>query len=164
MTYTAIVKKQGTLANTWIITPKYTRIDGQNAIDLTALSADGIVPKINDIVLCTESLNDAKHNSVRIFDNNGGASPVIVGVFSQLITTNCDITIQGKTTLGTGNKKMVLGDDLATWASKVDAALSALYAWGATGTGSSGSIPPFPGTPALSPWQSTNLSDNHKLD
>ena len=155
MTYSATIKGKGILENTWIITPIYTRVDGKNAPDLTAISADGIVPQINDIVLCTESINDIDHNSARSYDDNRGANPVIIGVFSQLYTTKCDVTIQGKATLGTGSMKMVRGEDLATWAQAVDTALQIIQA-----AAGSDVVPAI----TASSWQSTNLSSNHRLD
>lgn len=172
MIYSAKVKEEGTDTGTWIVIPAYTRADGQPAPDITALAADGIKPAADDIVLCAESINDFEHNSARSFDDNGGSNPIIIAVFSQLFTTLCDVTIEGdakikgKTELGDGSKKMVLGDDLATWAQKVDAAIQALYTWGQTGVppGPAGGIAPFPGTPAAPLWQSSNLSSNHKLD
>ena len=41
-----------------------------------------------------------------------------------------------------------------------------LLAWAATGVapGPEGGIAPFPGTPALQAWQTSNLSQNHQLD
>jgi hypothetical protein len=159
MIYSAEVKSKGTIDNTWIINPIYTRIDGKPAPAIVALSADGIVPQVKDIVLCAESINDIEHNSVKSFDDNRGANPIIIGVFSQLMTTNCDLTVQGKLTLGTGSKKMIRGEDLKVWAQNVDAAIQALYAWGKTVD-----APPFPGLPAYSQWSDTALSQNHKLD
>lgn len=178
MIYSAKVKQAGIVAGQWIVSPQYTRVDGTVAPDQTALAANGIKPVADDIVLCAESRNAFDHSTFRIFDDNGGACPVIVAVFSQLATTIDDITIEGglivnkdaaikgKATLGTGSKKMVLGDDLQTWAQKVDAAIQALYTWGATGVapGPSGGIVPFPGTPAAPAWQAASLSQNHKLD
>ena len=176
MIYSATVVQQGLFPDTWIVTPLYTHVDGQPANDIQALAGNGIVPQVGDMVLCAESINDKDHNSARRFDDNKGANPVIIAVFSQLITTEDDLTIQGnlivqknadiqgKATLGQGSKKMVLGDDLQTWAQNVDAAIQALYTWGATGTGASGSIPPFPGSPAYNPWNTATLSQNHTLD
>lgn len=164
MIYSAIVKQAGIEEGQWIVSPQYTRDDGTPAPDQPALAANGIKPVANDIVLCAESQNSFDHSTFRKFDDNTGACPVIIAVFSQLMTLIDDVTITGKVTLGTGSKKMVLGDDLQTWAQKVDAALQALYTWGATGTGSSGSIPPFSQSPALQPWNAATLSANHKLD
>ena len=165
MIYSATVVSQGIDDGTWIVTPSYTRDDGQPAPNIIALAADGIVPQTNDIVLCAESKNDFEHNSVRIFDDNKGSNPIIIAVFSQLFTTLCDLHIKGKATLGEGTKKMVLGEPLATWAQNVDAAIQALYTWAATGTPPpTGGIAPFSQVPAYNTWQSTNLSDKHKLD
>jgi hypothetical protein len=166
MIYSAIVKEAGTDAGTWLVTPQYTTDDGQTALDIVALAADGIEPVAGDVVLCAESINDIVHNKARVFDDNGGANPVIIAIFSALFTTLCDMTIKGKATLGAGTEKMVLGDSTATWAQKVDAAIQALYTWGAGGVapGPAGGISPFPGTPAAPVWAAANLSANHKLD
>lgn len=166
MIFSATIKQAGTDARTWVVTPLYTRVDGQPAPDITALAANGLEPVVGDIVLCAESINPFDHSSVRSFDNNGGANPLIIGTFSDLITTLFDVVIKGNVTLGTGSKKMVLGESLAIWAQNVDAAIQALYAWGATGVapGPTGGISPFPGTPAYTVWDNANLSNNHKLD
>ena len=172
MIYSATVKQAGLKEGTWIVQPHYSRIDGQPAPTITSGTADGIVPAAGDIVLCAESINGTDHKSVRDFDNNGGAYPVIIGVFSQIFTTKCDVTIKGKATLGEGKKKMVLGDDLETWAKNVDAAIQALYTWAKTGAPPipavpgepTGGIAPFPGTPAYQAWQTATLSKNHTLD
>lgn len=154
MIYSATIKQAGGNTGEWIVTPLYTRVDGQPAPDIIALSACGLEPVAGDIVLCAESINPFDHSSVRSFDNNGGANPIIIATFSELITTLCDVIIKGKVTLGTGSKKMVLGESLATWAQSVDAALTAL-------AGAAGSVvPPI----VASAWQSSNLSANHKLD
>jgi hypothetical protein len=158
MIYSAKVISAGWDAGTWIVKPKYTNVDGQSAGEIIALAGNGIKPVADDIVLCVESINDIDHNPARYFDDNGGANPVIIGVFSKLFTTLCDVT------LGEGTSQMVLGDKLAEWAAAKDAEIAALYAWGKTGTGAAGSIPPFPGTPAETNWSSDNLSDHHKLD
>lgn len=154
MIYSATIKQTGETAGTWIVTPLYTRVDGLPAPDIIALAANGIEPVAGDIVLCAESINPFDHSSVRSFDNNGGSCPVIIATFAELFTTLCDIIIKGKTTLGAGTYKMVLGDPLATWAQSVDTALSTLSA-------AVGKVLPAI-TPSL--WQSTNLSANHKLD
>jgi hypothetical protein len=164
MIYSATIKEAGTTAGTWVVLPKYTNVDAQSAPEILALAADGIVPVAGDTVLCAESINDLLHNSARVYDDNGGANPVIIGVFSQLFTTLCDVHIKGKATLGEGTKKMVLGNELAAWAAAKDAEIAALYAWAKTGTGAAGSIPPFPGTPAETNWSSGNLSNKHTLD
>jgi hypothetical protein len=125
MIYSAKVTEQGTVEGTWKVSPAYTRVDGQPAPDITALASDGIKPDVDDIVLCAESINDFEHNSVRSFDDNGGSNPIIIAVFSQLFTTLCDVTIEGdvkikgKTELGDGSKKMVIGDEIKTQLQKV---------------------------------------------
>lgn len=166
MIYSATIKQAGEDTATWVVSPLYTRADGKSAPDITALAANGIEPVAGDIVLCTESINPFDHSSVRSFDDNGGACPVIIATFAQLLTTLCDVVIKGKVTLGAGTYKMVLGDSLATWAQAKDAEIAALYAWGATGVapGPAGGINPFPGVPPETNWASSNLSANHKLD
>lgn len=166
MIYSATIKQAGADAGTWIVSPLYTRNDGKPAPDILALSADQIVPAVNDIVLCAESINPFDHSSVRSFDDNGGSCPIIIATYAQILETLCDMIIRGKVTLGQGTKKMVLGDDLETWAKAKDAEIAALYAWAATGVapGPTGGISPFPGTPAETNWNTANLSANHTLD
>lgn len=166
MIYSATVVQAGEDTGTWIVTPLYTRVDGFPAPDIIALATNGLEPVAGDIVLCAEGINPFDHSSVRSFDDNGGANPLIIATFAQLITTLCDVIVKGNMTLGAGTYKMVLGDPLATWAQGITAALQALYAWGATGVapGPTGGIAPFPGIPAIPTWESTNLSENHKLD
>ena len=154
MIYSATIKQAGETTGTWVVTPLYTRVDGLPAPDIIALAANGIEPVAGDIVLCAESINPFDHSSVRSFDNNGGACPVIIATFAELITTLFDVVIKGKVTLGAGTYKMVLGDPLATWAQSVDMALSTI-------AGAAGGVVPVI-TPSL--WQATNLSENHKLD
>ena len=166
MIYSATIIKAGDDAGTWIVSPAYTRNDGQPAPDILALSADKIVPAVNDIVLCAEGINPFDHSSVRSFDNNGGSNPIIIATYAQILETLCDMIIRGKVTLGQGSKKMVLGDDLQTWAQAKDSEIAALYAWAATGVapGPTGGINPFPGTPAETNWNTANLSSKHTLD
>lgn len=172
MIYSATIKQAGTAPGTWLVTPLYTREDGQPAPDILALAANGLEPVAGDIVLCAEGINPFDHSSVRSFDNNGGANPLIIATFVELFTTLCNMVIKGtlnvngKTTLGAGTYKMVLGDQLATWAQAKDAEIAALYDWGATGVapGPTGGIAPFPGTPTEVNWNANNLSANHKLD
>jgi hypothetical protein len=154
MIYSATVLRQGTDTGTWIVTPLYTREDGQPAPDILALAADSIVPLVGDIVLCAEGINPFDHSSVRSFDNNYGSNPIIVATFEQLFTTLCDMVVKGKMTLGAGTEKMVLGTALATWARSVDLALSTLSA-------AVGNVLP---AITASVWSAANLSANHKLD
>lgn len=154
MIYSATVLQQGTDAGTWIVTPLYTREDGQPAPDILALATDSIVPVAGDIVLCAEGINPFDHSSVRSFDNNFGSNPVIIATFAQLFTTLCDMVVKGKMTLGAGSEKMVLGTVLETWAKSVDLALSTLSA-------AVGKVLP---AITASVWSSANLSTNHTLD
>ena len=158
MIFAAKVKGAGTTAGTYLVSPLYTRIDGLVAPDIEALPVNSLIPAVDDIVYCAEGINDFTPATQLLINDNGGAFPLI---FASLAGS---IQIGANVTLGQGGKKMVLGDDLAAWAQAVDAALQALYTWGDLGTGSSGSIPKFPGVPALQTWEDTNLSENHKLD
>jgi len=170
MLYTAIVKNAGLIEGQWLITPQYTRVDGTAAPDQYALASNGIKPRAGDTVLCAESMNNFAHDPFRIFDDNGGACPIILATFEQLLTLALDLVVTGKVTLGTGSKKMVLGDDLQTWAQAKDAEIAALYTWAKTGTPPSGGavdtggIAPFPGTPAETNWNAAALSTKHTLD
>lgn len=154
MIFSATIIKAGDDVGTWVVSPAYTRNDGLPAPNILALSADQIVPAVNDIVLCIEGANPFDHSSVRSFDNNGGSNPIIIATYAQILETLCDMVIRGKVTLGQGTYKMALGDPIETWAKSVDTALSTLSA--AVG----GVLPAI--TPSL--WLSTNLSTNHKLD
>ena len=171
MLYTAIVQSQSIEdSNQWLIAPQYTHVDGQPAENIYALAANGIVPAVNDLVLCAESRNSFDQSTFRCFDDNGGACPIIIATYSDLLTLMLDFVLKGKMTLGAGSNPMVLGNKLATWAQNVDAAIQALYTWAKTGTPPSGGpvdtggIPPFPGTPAYNAWDGSELSQNHKLD
>ena len=172
MIYCAIVVKAGDEAGTWIISPSYTRNDGLQAPNILAIAANGITPSVSDVILCAEGINPFDHSSVRSFDDNGGANPIIIATYEETLSLALNLIIQqnlnvnGKTTLGQGTYKMILGDMLAAWAQAKDAEIQALYIWGATGAppGPTGGINPFPGVPLLAPWSSGNLSNNHKLD
>lgn len=172
MIYSATIIGKGADTGTWLVTPLYTREDGQPAPDILALATNGLEPVAGDIVLCAEGINPFDHSYVRSFDNNGGSNPLIIATFEQLITTLCnvvikgDLGVKGKTTLGLGTYKMMLGDPVATCIQGIIAALQALYAWAATGVapGPAGGINPFPGVPIIPTWESSNLSENHKLD
>src|SRR4030042_491015 len=63
MIYSATIIEAGEVAGTWLVSPAYTRVDGQPAPDIIALAADGITPQPDDIVLCAESINDFEHIS-----------------------------------------------------------------------------------------------------
>ena len=160
MIYSATVKQAGTDTGTWIVTPIYTRVDGQPAPDILTLAANGIEPVAGDVVLCAESINPFDHSSVRSFDDNGGSNPIIIATFAELFTTLCNMVIKGtlnvngKTTLGAGTYKMLLGEPVATWAKSVDTALTTL-------AGAAGGVVP---TIVASVWADSNLSENHKLD
>lgn len=158
MIFAAKVTGQGTTAGAFRVSPLYTRIDGLPAPDIEALPVNGLVPAIGDVVYCAEGINDFAQSMQLLINDNGGAYPLIFASLASSLVYAPDIQFKGKVKLGAGSKKMALGDELAAWAQKVDAALTALYAWGAT------VAPPFPATPPLQPWQPTNLSQNHKLD
>jgi hypothetical protein len=153
--FSATIVRAGETEGTWIITPAYTRVDGQPAPNITALAANNLSFTANDIVLCAESINGFEHESVRSFDNNRGANPVIIATFAELITTLYDVIVKGKMTLGEGTEPMVLGNSLAAWAATVDTALGIIQAAAGSDT-----------VPAItaSSWSSDSLSQNHKLD
>lgn len=168
MIYAATVVSQGTTEGTWSVTPLYTRIDGVEAPNIDALPINGLVPVAGDVVYCAEGINDLAQSMQLLINDNGGAYPIIfASIAPSLVYELTALQFKANVKLGEGEKKMVLGDDLATWAQKVDAALSALYAWAETGVapGPAGGIAPFSGSPALQPWDSsTTLSQKHKLD
>ena len=160
MIYSATIKQAGETTGTWVVTPLYTRVDGLPAPDILTLAANGIEPVAGDVVLCAESINPFDHSSVRSFDDNGGSNPIIIATFAELFTTLCNMVIKGtlnvngKTTLGAGTYKMLLGEPVATWAKSVDTALTTL-------AGAAGGVVP---TIVASVWADSNLSENHKLD
>ena len=163
MIYAATVKSEGTTAGTYLVTPHYTRVDGTNAADIESLPINGLTPANGDIVFCAEGINDFSQSMQMIFNDNGGAFPIRFASLAQQLVFSVAMHITGNVTLGEGGKKMLLGETVQTWAQGVDAALQALYAWGATGAGSGG-IAPFPGVPALQAWNTDALSKNHELD
>ena len=166
MIYAATVKGRGVTDGTYLVTPQYTRVDGTDAPDIEALSVNGLEPETGDIVFCAEGINDFSQSMQMIFNNNGGAFPLIIASLAQLLIFSIAMQIQGNVTLGQGGKKMLLGETVQTWAQAVDAALQALYAWGATGVapGPMGGIAPFSGLPALQSWPTDALSAKHELD
>lgn len=167
MIYAATVNGMGLTAGTYSVTPLYTRIDGTEAPAIDALPINGLVPAAGDTVYCAEGINDLAQSMQLLVNDNGGAYPIIIASISRAIVYDLDTEqFKGKITLGEGGKKMLLGDDVATWAKAVDGALNALYAWAQTGVapGPAGGIEPFPGTPPLQPWADANLSQNHSLD
>ena len=166
MIYAATVQGEGTTVGTYIVQPHYTHVDGTDAPEIEALPVNGLIPAKDDVVFCAEGMNDFLQSSQMIFNDNGGAFPLIIASLAQILVFSIAMQIKGKVTLGQGGKKMVLGDDLQTWAQSIDAAVQALYVWGASGVapGPTGGIIPFPGTPTLQPWQASALSQNHQLD
>ncbi len=166
MIYAATVKSEGQTSGTYLVTPHYTRVDGTDAPDIEALSINGLVPANNDVVFCAEGINDFSQSIQMIFNDNGGAFPLIIASLAQLLVFSIAMQITGNVKLGQGGKKMLLGETVQTWAQAVDAALQALYSWGATGVapGPTGGIAPFPGTPPLQTWPTGALSTKHELD
>jgi hypothetical protein len=165
MIYAATAHGEGTTAGTYIVTPHYSRVDGTDAPDIEALPINGLTPAEGDIVFCAETINDFSQSMQMIFNDNGGAFPIMFASLAQLLVFSVAMQITGKVTLGQGGKKMLLGETVQTWAQSVDAALQALYTWGATGSPPpSGGIVPFPGTPPLQAWSTDALSENHELD
>lgn len=166
MIYAAIVKGAGETAGTWSVAPQYSRIDGTDAPVIDAFAVNGLEPETGDTVICAEGINDFSQSMQMIFNDNGGAFPLIIASLAQMLVFSIAMQITGKVTLGQGGKKMLLGNTVQTWAQSVDAALQALYAWGATGVapGPTGGINPFSQTPALQSWPTDALSLNHELD
>jgi hypothetical protein len=154
MIFAATIKGQGTTAGTFLVTPLYTRIDGIDAPDIEALPVNGLVPANGDVVYCAEGINDFAPSIQLLINENGGAFPLIFASLAVSLVYTPDIQFKGKITLGEGGKKMVLGDDLAIWAQSVDSALTTLAA-------AVGKVLP---AIVASTWQTTNLSENHKLD
>jgi hypothetical protein len=165
--YAAKIKGKGQTADTYLVTPQYTRVDGTDAPEIEALPVYGLEPETGDVVICAEGINDFSQSMQMIFNDNGGAFPLIIASLEQvLVFSIVSAQIKGKVKLGEGGKKMLLGETVQTWAQAIDAALSALYAWGATGVapGPTGGIAPFSGSPALQAWSTDALSTKHELD
>ena len=162
--FSAEVIKAGDDAGTWLVRPRITEVDAQNAIDLVALSADGLKPVAGDVVFCVETLNDYEHTAQQRINNPMGATLIIVGTFAEIVN------FSGKVVLGAGTYKMVLGEKLGAWAAKVDASINALYLYlqsvqAPPGTLGGPLVPVFSGTPAPGTWvNSDNLSQRNKLD
>lgn len=197
MIYAAKVNGKGQTQGTWKVAPQYTRVDGTDAPEIEAFSLNGLEPEDGDTVICAEGINDFSQSMQMIFNDNGGAFPLIIASVEQALTfaldsvklkgdaeidgdaqiggdaqidgdgqIDGDAKIKGNATLGNGGKKMLLGDTVQTWAQSVDAALQALYTWGATGVapGLTGGINPFLQSPALQSWPTDALSAKHELD
>lgn len=167
MIYAAKVQGRGQTDGTWKVTPQYTRVDGTDAPDIEALPVFGLEPEPGDMVFCAEGINDFSQSMQMIFNDNGGAFPLIIASLEQvLVFSFMTLQLKGNVKLGQGGKKMLLGDTVQTWAQSVDAALQALYTWGATGVapGPTGGIDPFSQSPALQAWPTTALSVKHELD
>jgi len=167
MIYAAKIKGEGQTAGTYLVTPQYTRVDGTDAPDIEALPVFGLEPETGDMVICAEGINDFSQSMQMIFNDNGGAFPLIIASLAQMLVFSFTTwQLKGNVKLGEGGKKMLLGDTVQTWAQSVDAALQALYAWGATGVapGPTGGINPFSQSPALQSWPTDALSVKHELD
>jgi len=167
MIYAAIIVSAGIInPDAFVVKPQYTRIDGTDALNIEALPLSGLFPTVGDIVFCAEGINDFEQSMQLLINKNGGAFPLIFASLASPIIFKVDMTLLGKMKLGEGTKKMVLGDDLQTWAQAKDAEIAALYTWAKTGVapGPTGGIVPFPGTPAETNWNTATLSQNHKLD
>jgi len=166
MIYAAKVQGRGQTEGTWKVAPQYTRVDGTDAPEIEAFALNGLEPEIGDTVFCAEGINDFSQSMQMIFNDNGGAFPLIFASLAQTLVYSMAMHLTGKIRLGQGGKKMLLGETVQTWAQSVDAALQALYAWGATGVapGPTGGINPFSQSPALQSWPTDALSVNHELD
>jgi hypothetical protein len=166
MIYAATVRGRGQTSGTYKVAPQYTRADGTDAPEIEAFPVNGLEPETGDTVFCAEGLNDFSQSMQMIFNDNGGAFPLIIATLAQTIVYAVAMQITGNVKLGEGGKKMLLGETVQTWAQAVDSALQALYTWGATGVapGPTGGIAPFSGSPALQSWDTAALSENHELD
>lgn len=171
MIYAAEIISAGIInPDAFVVQPKYTRIDGIDALEIEALPISGLFPSVGDIVFCAEGINDFEQSVQQIINKDGGAFPLIFASLASPIIYQIDMTLLGKLILGEGTYAMLLGEKMKAWCEAVDNALTALYNWAATGTPPSGGptdtggIPPFPGTPALVAWSDDNMSSNHKLD
>ncbi|MDD5363622.1 MAG: hypothetical protein PHN88_15980 [Ignavibacteria bacterium] len=167
MIYAATIVSAGIInPDAFVVKPQYTRIDGTDALNIEALPLNGLFPTVGDIVFLAEGINDFEQSMQLIINKNGGAFPLIFASLASPIIFKVDMQVIGKVKLGQGTKKMVLGNDLQTWAQAKDAEIAALYAWAATGVapGPTGGIAPFPGTPAETNWNTATLSENHLLD
>jgi len=171
MIYAATIKSVGVTPGTFFVTPLYTRVDGTDAPDIEALPLGGLVPTVGDTVICAEGINDFSQSTQMIFNDNGGAFPLIIASLAQILVFSVALTqIKGLVTLGDGGNHMLKGESVATWAQSVDAAITALYQWAATGTPPSGGpvdtggISPFSGTPPAPAWPLAALSLKHQLD
>lgn len=114
MIYAATVKGEGVTTGTYLVKPHYTRIDGSDAPNIEALPISGLVPETDDVVFCAEGINDFTQSLQMIFNDNGGAFPLIFGSLAQMLTYSVDMQIKGKVTLGEGGEKMILGDTIKT--------------------------------------------------
>ncbi|MBN2401985.1 MAG: hypothetical protein JXN64_06275 [Spirochaetes bacterium] len=156
MIYAAEIISTGIInPDAFIVQPKYTRIDGVDALTIEALPINGLYPGVGDIVFCAEGINDFNQEIELLINDNGGAFPLIFATLVSPIVYKIDMQLLGKMTLGEGSSKMVLGEALAAWAQSVDTALSIIQ-----GAAGSDYVP----TITASEWQDNILSENHKLD
>lgn len=119
MIYAATVKSEGQTQGTYLVTPLYTRVDGTAAPDIEAFPVNGLEPEIGDTVFCAEGLNDFSQSMQMIFNDNGGAFPLIIASLAQTLVYAVAMQITGQVQLGDGTDKMVLGDTLKTEIQKI---------------------------------------------
>jgi len=119
MIYAAKVRGRGQTLGTWKVAPQYTRVDGTDAPEIEAFALNGLEPETGDIVFCAEGINDFSQSMQMIFNDNGGAFPLIIASLAQTLVYAIDLQIQGKVKLGDGGKKMVLGDTIKTEVQKM---------------------------------------------
>lgn len=120
MIYAAVVISPGIKnPKAFLVTPQYTRIDGVAALDIEALPVSGLSCTPGDVVFCAEGINDFAQASQIIFNDNGGAYPLIFGTLASPLTLKTDFSLLGKMTLGMGTAKMVLGDTAQTQLQKI---------------------------------------------
>jgi hypothetical protein len=156
MIYAAEVISTGIInPDAFVVQPKYTRIDGVDALTIEALPINGLFPSVGDIVFCAEGINDFEQSMQLLINKNGGAFPLIFATLVSPIVYKIDMTLLGKMKLGEGTEPMVLGESLKAWCQAVDTALGIIQA-----AAGSDYVP----TITASQWQDSNLSENHTLD
>lgn len=162
--FSAEVLEAGDVDGTWLVQPRIVEVTAQPRTPLVALAATTLKPEIGDVVFCIETMNGYDHTPQQRINDPGGATLIIVGVFSEVVN------FSGEVILGEGTYKMVLGEPLGVWAAKVDAAISALYSYLQSVQAPPGAlggplVPVFLGTPTPPAWiAADNLSQRNKLD
>ena len=170
MIYAATVISAGVKnSSAFVVKPKYTRIDGTDALNIEALPLSGLLPSVGDIVFCAENINDFDQETQQLINKNMGAFPLIFASLASPIIYQVDFTLLGKMVLGEGTYKMVLGDALEDWLintlktyidSHVHVYQGTAVVGGVSGTSAGTTNAPLP--PLTAP--TGILSENHTLD